>query len=75
MTKKIEDGGPAFPSQWDQLPGMDLRDWFAGQALPAIIERCSADYRPQHESLADYFARRAYDVADAMLLARKAGEA
>lgn len=38
-------------------PGMTLRDWFAGQALPAVME--------------DYFepaviAERAYQIADAM---------
>ena len=30
------DGGPAFPNQFQG--GMTLRDWFAGQALVAIIE-------------------------------------
>lgn len=97
MTKKIEDGGLAFPGKrWQQVgtvadhgfsdddtptydhvdhPGMSLRDWFAGQAIPAIIERCGADHRLPHEHITDYFARKAYEVADAMLLASKAGEA
>ncbi|UNK39332.1 hypothetical protein MNR02_06405 [Shinella sp. H4-D48] len=80
MTKKIEDGGPAFPLavqpdfQFAEN-GMSLRDWFAGQAIPAIIERCGADHRLPHEHITDYFARKAYEVADAMLLARKTGEA
>jgi hypothetical protein len=33
-------GGPAFPtdpSRYKQFPGMDLRDYFAAQALPALI--------------------------------------
>lgn len=35
-----DDGGPAFPASVGQtLPGMSLRDWFAGQALPAMIGR------------------------------------
>ena len=86
-VKKIEDGGPAFAGglfepqhggsndrePWN--PGMSLRDWFAGQAIPAIIERCGADHRQSHEHITDYFARKAYEVADAMISARKAGEA
>ena len=91
MTKKIEDGGPAFPEKRishfiagangeasaavENVGGMSLRDYFAGQAIPAIIERCGADHRQPHEHITDYFARKAYEVADAMLLARKAGEA
>jgi hypothetical protein len=80
MTKKIEDGGPAFPHMAadghpDYRPGLSRRDWFAGQALPAIIERCGADHRLPHEHITDYFARKAYEVADAMISARKGGEA
>lgn len=100
MTKKIDDGGPAFP-QHDlsgygfgpsergthgdgpedfgtrryTVEGMSLRDHFAAQAIPAIIERCGADHRMPHETITDYFARKAYEVADAMIIARKAGEA
>lgn len=40
-TKKVEDGGDAFPMvrdmtnspNWDYHPGMSLRDYFAGMAL------------------------------------------
>ena len=37
MTNTKDDGGPAFPSQWDDKDneGMSLRDWFAGHALDA----------------------------------------
>lgn len=47
MSEQIDDGGPAFPfgrewnidrsevSTWEE-PGMTLRDWFAGQAVPAM---------------------------------------
>jgi len=67
------DGGSAFPNlrsdsmghlQTEQY-GMTLRDYFAAQALPTIIER--------HQSLNqnyDYIARLSYDLADAMLAAR-----
>ena len=42
-----------------KFPGMSLRDWFAGQALAALIE-----YKPGAA------AKMAYDHADAMLAAR-----
>ena len=42
-----DDGGPAFPTapqefnDWGEakmwLPGMSLRDWFAGQALAGLL--------------------------------------
>lgn len=80
-SKKIDDGGPAFAAGaanestgWTQ-EGMSLRDWLAGQAIGAIIDRCSGDTRKPHEHKTDYFARVAYEVADAMLIARKAGGA
>lgn len=74
------DGGPAFPHKryvglnndgpmFNFEPGMSLRDWFAGQALAGLIstshERAVSDL--------DWPAR-AYQVADAMLSARKGGE-
>lgn len=58
------DGGPASPIERfaPYAPGMPLRDWFAGQALPALI---SAGYG------ADTAAKLAGEYADAMLEARK----
>lgn len=44
---KIDDGGPAFPSEVggktppDQRSGMSLRDWFAGQAMAGLLARNS----------------------------------
>jgi hypothetical protein len=79
MEDKVKDGGAAFPSSfrydledWAD-PGMSLRDWFAGQALGAIVETCGGDNlhgltRPQ------LFALRAYQLADAMLAAREPGQ-
>lgn len=56
--------------------GMTLRDWFAGQALPAVVAATSAgqhypgdgflDDRPINERM----AIDAYKLADAMLAAR-----
>jgi hypothetical protein len=73
MTEKY-DGGSAFPNLTPTNPqieycdrGMSLRDWFAGQAMMGIIA---------HPGNVDceggrHFAKTAYEMADAMLEARK----
>lgn len=87
-----DDGGQAFPQPitvgpnadaYPAYPGMSLRDWFAGQSIPAA----TVDYT---KGIADYeigrmfggrggirreeiIATLAYQYADAMLAARKAG--
>jgi hypothetical protein len=74
---KINDGGPAFPvldnpgdgALYCRAGGMSLRDWFAGQALNAML----AD--PGRFSSAAGFSADAYAVADAMIAAREGGEA
>jgi hypothetical protein len=73
---KINDGGPAYPTigdgGWGKDPGMSLRDWFAGQAMAAIIThnppRRGGD-PVDDEDMAR--ARGAYSYADAMLAARE----
>ena len=69
-----DDGGPAFPHSSNPMRGdltewgMTLRDWFAGQALPACISApCppawtndSAEHRKQS-------AAAAYLIADEMI--------
>jgi hypothetical protein len=77
MTK-IENGGPAFPcsaSETATIPssngqtGMDLRDWFAGQALAGLaLAMCIAKAEllaPEQTSVI------AYQLADQMLKARE----
>lgn len=75
------DGGPAFPTPgwqrtWfergdeysescDAIAGMTLRDYFAAQAMAAIISTPGN----HHERIT---AEAAYSVADAMLLQREA---
>ena len=59
-------GGPAFPAHHFDLAegehGMTLRDWFAGKAMQALIEKY--DESPVEISL------EAYEFADAMLKMR-----
>lgn len=64
-----DDGGPAFPvpDGAESMPGMTLRDHFAGMAMQGLI----CDPHPQC-SLPSEVAETAYLMADAMLKARKA---
>lgn len=68
-----DDGGHAFPhneknddgTHWQSYGGMFLRDWFAGQAL---VGRSTGE----NAGLMDNeIAARCYEIADAMLKARK----
>ena len=52
------NGGPAFPGG----TGMSLREWFAGQALAGIAE--------SYWDAPDLAAKKAYELADAMLAER-----
>lgn len=76
-----KDGGPAFPgksmgfvgvgpfgeaqAQYEETPGMTLRDWFAGQTLVGWL----ASFGPDQVPLSPYtqLAAMAYAVADAMI--------
>jgi hypothetical protein len=67
MDDKINDGGPAFPTSAENYErtysdtGLSLRDYFAAKAVLAS----------EFEYLTDEDrARRAYQLADAMLAAR-----
>jgi hypothetical protein len=78
MTTERKDGGPAHPTNMlEHVPGMSLRDWFAGQALVAI-----SDYAPLGNPVgigarehAKTLAVHAYAIADAMLSERQKGGA
>ncbi len=50
---------------------VDLRDYFAGQALPMLIEFLKHDSRDAGVRYVDYCAQQAYATADAMLKARQ----
>jgi hypothetical protein len=64
-------GEQAFPGEMANryYYGMTLRDWFAGQALSALIgsEKPGSGYF----KLPSEVANAAYDMADAMLAERK----
>ncbi len=66
---------PCLDSSGDGLsmrdPGMTLRDWFAGQALTSTMRLVTSRESVEGESMAQTFARRAYELADAMLAERE----
>lgn len=63
------DGGSAFPDF--KQTGMSLRDYFAGQALPAAIGALNngGALTVRGEQL-EMIAKYAYDIADAMITER-----
>lgn len=75
MTTPQDDGGAAFPHQGQsgrRVTVLQLRDWFAGLALQAIVRKQKARrgaIDADHGELE--CARGAYCYADAMLAARK----
>ena len=81
MTDKT--GGPAFPTVMIDKPegGMTLRDYFAAKAMNGYISGVLSDHSMSERVLnvsnargltsEQYFANKSYDVADAMLKARK----
>lgn len=69
MAENINDGGPAFPRDYRREGhGMSLRDWFAGQianGMAAYSGTSGVSYGPGD------IAGRSYELADAMLAARR----
>lgn len=62
----INSGGPAFPAHPSALgdhDGMALRDYFAAKAMQALLTVDGTVWLKDH-------AKRAYDMADAMLAER-----
>lgn len=87
MSEKIDDGGAAFPMgipegahhghSLHKQQGMSLRDYFAAAALPCALQAWKHHFKitNEPEEWAGHFelASEAYDIADAMLQARKEG--
>jgi hypothetical protein len=72
-------GGPAFPQVWDDKcgtktiwHGISARDYFAAAAMQGLC--ASFDGPCLDDAFVSGVARRAFDVADAMLDARKPKE-
>lgn len=88
-SKKIDDGGAAFahavvtvdgngqpltPGEADALQiGLTVRDWFAGQVVQASIAGHIAHYGHDNHWPAEGIAAYSYEIADAMIAARKGG--
>jgi len=78
-NEKVPENPPAFPRPGFEQPagmqdGMTLRDWFAGQALPELINAMMSGRIGNHPKVGggpEGFAASAYEIADAMLAARK----
>ena len=71
MTQ-TNDGGPAYPVTKDRVYyGMTLRDYFAGQAVGEVIAYFADMHLMRNETAPEAFARKAYEVADAMIAARE----
>lgn len=73
--KRINDGGPAFPSdngvKYDS--GMTLRDWFAGQAMQALLSnpKLHQEIIKNGNAHGGWIEHSAWAWADAMLAARE----
>jgi len=70
-----DEGGAAFPVPNDaynnDMPGMSLRDWFAGMAMQGILAADSV-VRAGRMDWPYTIARGAYQIADIMLEVREA---
>jgi hypothetical protein len=81
----MNDGGPAFPVSWTEMdgpigpgpqtvaiPGMSLRDWFAGNAMNRLLTVGGEAYIQDVPTgdLKFIMARKAYEMADAMIAER-----
>jgi hypothetical protein len=63
------DAFPHRDADGFHAPGMTLRDYFAGQAMIGVLI-AGVDASVDGEAPADFAARAAYAVADALLRAR-----
>ena len=84
MSEKINDGGPAFPINNNDVitqiikhgghpEGMSLRDYFAAKAMQGLISACNSEgiwTGCGDKKMNDNMAITAYMVADSMLKAR-----
>lgn len=80
MSTQPDDGGPAFPvadtvHSSGQVQygfnGMSLRDYFAGQALAGLEAYAGSIIFREGQTSTQLIAQASYEMADAMLAARK----
>lgn len=75
MNEKIKDGGPCFPQLAKagtvavSKGGLTVRDWFAGQAMRAILETDEYQIAEGRRIL----AINCYALADAFIAEREKG--
>jgi len=77
--KKIDNGGAAFPYGQKNVTqeysvGLSMRDYFAAASLPlayANWEKHNDDNNDGESPIASLVADEAYEIADAMIAARK----
>lgn len=69
MNDAPKDGGTAFPLQDRNYKGMTLRDYFAAQALPAVIKKYGFEFTSAAIAIASF------EFADAMIKAKDAPQA
>ena len=71
----LNAGGPAFPSTITDdslhVAGMSLRDYFAAKAMQGLVSGHFAKYGHEDYWPRPEIASEAYEIADAMLAARK----
>ena len=73
---KIVDGDNYNPPRRYHMPGMTLRDYFAAKAMPIMWDAYDKGYcglNDKDEPNMKTMAAGAYQMADAMLKARKEG--
>jgi hypothetical protein len=68
MSKETDE--PAFPAERNLTQGMTLRDYFAAKAMQGLITSRHTDYENGWYD-EERLASSAYQMADAMLEARK----
>lgn len=83
MSTERDNGGPAFPdkrrvtrmgyetNEFEPVPGMTLRDYFAAKAMQAILGPAFANGEAGNPEDAGPIANAAYFMADAMIKARQ----
>lgn len=87
-SRKLRSGEIALTSAEVEHPGMSLRDWFAGQALPAVMAQLASISNEEflgmasrrgltgdRSRMAHLASAMAYEIAAALLSARKGGAA